>query len=155
MSRKTLPVFLLLAAASSQAEAPPLDRALTAARAALESCAAKEQQVAITIIDADGVTKLVLAADGATPRGVVSSGNKARTALAFAAPTSRLGEQVKSDAALAEKVAANAEFNVRAGGLLLVSAKGDQLGAVGVGGAHGSEKDEECAQVAAALLAKP
>ena len=149
MIRKSLPVFLLLAAPHAHAEPPTLDKALAAAHAAIEACVAKEQQVAITILGADGTVKVVLAADGASPRGVASSGNKALTALTFQAPTSQLGEQVKSDSALAEKVAANSNYNVRAGGLPLA------IGAVGVGGAHGSEKDEECAKVAAEILAKP
>jgi uncharacterized protein GlcG (DUF336 family) len=149
MIRQALPLILLFAAPLAQAEPPTLDRALAAAHAAIDACAGKEQQVAVTILGTDGTVKVVLAADGASPRGVASSGNKALTALTFQAPTSQLGEQAKTDSVLAEKIAANTNYNVRAGGLPL------PVGAVGVGGAHGSEKDEECAKVAAELLARP
>lgn len=126
------------------ARGPTLDLALEAARAALEHCVANGHNVAVGVVDAAGVRKVLLAADGASPRGVQSANNKAVTALTFKAPTSQLSEQVKSDKDFAEKVAANTEFNVRAGGVLLRSGN-EIIGAIGVGGARGSENDEACA----------
>jgi uncharacterized protein GlcG (DUF336 family) len=118
--------------------------ALTAAQKAIDTCKSLDQRVGVTLIDSAGVPKVVLATDGASPRGVSSSTNKALTALAFGAATSELGEKIKTDSALAEKVAANTSYNTRAGGVLL--RVGDAvIGAIGVGGAKGSEKDEACA----------
>jgi uncharacterized protein GlcG (DUF336 family) len=96
------------------------------------------------VVDSAGVLKVLLAADGASPRGVQSSTNKAVTALTFNAATSQLGEQSKVDKALADKIAANPNFNARAGGVLLKSGA-EVIGAIGVGGARGSENDEACA----------
>ena len=96
------------------------------------------------MIDSAGVTKVVLASDGVTPRGVASSASKAQTALAFHQATSQLSESVKSDKVLADKISANSNYNIRAGGVLL-TVHGEVIGAIGVGGAHGSEKDEACA----------
>jgi len=117
------------------ARGPSLKLALEAAQKALETCKGLDQKVGVTVVDSAGVLKVVLATDGASTRGVASSTNKALTALAFTAAT---------DTTLAEKVASNANYNTHAGGVLL-KAGDDVIGAIGVGGAKGSEKDEACA----------
>lgn len=130
--------------AAPPARAPSLELALEAARTAIETCAAKDQKIGVSVIDVAGVQKVVLASDGASSRGVASSTNKAVTALNFKAATSQLGEQSKTDKTLADAIAANASFNSRAGGILIKV--GDEIiGAIGVGGARGSEVDEACA----------
>jgi len=98
----------------------------------------------VSVIDSAGITKVLLASDGVTPRGVASSASKAQTALVFQQATSQLSELVKTDKALADRISANSNYNIRAGGVLL-TARGEIIGAIGVGGAHGSEKDEACA----------
>jgi uncharacterized protein GlcG (DUF336 family) len=126
------------------ARGPSLKLALEAAQKAIDTCKGLDQKIGVTVVDSAGVLKVVLATDGASTRGVASSTNKALTALAFTTATSELGEKIKTDSALAEKVAANANYNSRAGGVLL-KVGGDVIGAIGVGGAKGSEKDEACA----------
>ena len=126
------------------ARGPALKVALQAAQKALETCKGLDQKIGVTVVDSAGVLKVVLASDGASTRGVASSTNKALTALAFGTATSELGEKIKTDPALAQKVAANANYNSRAGGVLL-KAGAEVIGAIGVGGAKGSEKDEACA----------
>ena len=132
------------AAPTPAARGPALELAIEAARVAIDTCAALEQKVSVSVVDSAGVLKLLLATDGALPRGVASSTSKARTALAFKAATSRLGEQAKTDRELADKVAADTSYNIRAGGLPL-TVNSEIIGAIGVGGARGSEKDEACA----------
>jgi uncharacterized protein GlcG (DUF336 family) len=126
------------------ARGPSLKLALEAAQKAVETCKGLDQKIGVTVVDSAGVFKAVLAGDGASTRGVASSTNKALTALAFGAATSELGEKLKTDPALAQKVAANANYNTRAGGVVLKVGT-DVIGAIGVGGAKGSEKDEACA----------
>jgi uncharacterized protein GlcG (DUF336 family) len=126
------------------ARGPSLKLALEAAQKALDTCKGLDQKIGVTVVDSAGVLKVVLATDGASTRGVASSTNKALTALAFTSATSELGEKIKTDTALAEKVAANSNYNSRAGGVLL-KVGDDVIGAIGVGGAKGSEKDEACA----------
>ena len=124
------------------AKGPALDLAIEAARVAIETCAADGgQKIAVSVVDSAGVLKLLLAADGASPRGVASSTNKAVTALNFKTATSQVGEQAKTDKNLADKIAADATLNARPGGVLLKV--GDEiLGAIGVGG---GKTDEPCA----------
>ncbi|MGC3982836.1 MAG: heme-binding protein [Steroidobacteraceae bacterium] len=129
---------------SPAARSPSLDLALEAAKTAIETCAAKEQKIGVSVLDAAGVQRVVLASDGASSRGVASSTNKAVTALNFKAATSQLAEQSKTDKTLADAIAANTNFNSRAGGVL-IKVGNEIIGAMGVGGARGSEVDEACA----------
>lgn len=126
------------------ARGPSLDLALEAAKVAIETCTAREQKIGVTVVDSAGVQKVLLATDGASSRGVASSTNKALTALNFKAATSQLSEQIKTDKTLADAIAANTSFNSRAGGVL-IKVGNDIIGAIGVGGARGSEVDEACA----------
>lgn len=137
------------AAGGGQQPAPPargpsLELALEAAQATLADCTAKGHRIGVSVVDSAGVTKVVLAADGASSRGVQSSNNKAVTALTFKLTSAQVGEKIKTDTELAAKVAANTNFNARAGGVLL-QVNGETIGAIGVGGARGSENDEACA----------
>lgn len=123
---------------------PSLELALEAAQATLADCTAKGHRVGVSVVDSAGVLKVALAADGTSSRGVQSGNNKAVTALTFKLPSGQVGEQIETDADLAAKVAANPSFNSRAGGVLL-QVGGEVIGAIGVGGARGSENDEACA----------
>jgi uncharacterized protein GlcG (DUF336 family) len=133
------------------ARGPVLELALEAARTAIETCTAKQQKVSVSVVDSAGVLKALLATDGAHARGVASSTNKAVTALTFGSATSKLGEQAKTDKTLADKLAANPSFNARGGGLTIAVA-GTVIGAIGVGGARGSDVDEACAQAGLAQV---
>jgi uncharacterized protein GlcG (DUF336 family) len=133
------------------APGPSLELATLAARTALDACTAKGFAVSVSVVDAAGVLKVLLAQDGAHMRGVQSSTNKAVTARSWEDSTSRLGERVKYDAALAKTISANPAYNVRAGGVLL-KVKDRIVGAIGVGGAQGSENDEACALAGVAAI---
>lgn len=124
------------------ARGPALDLALEAAQIAIATCAADGgQKIAVSVVDSAGILKVLVAADGASPRGVNSSTNKALTALQFKRATSQAGEQAKTDKSLAEKIAADSSLNARPGGILIKV--GDEvIGALGVGG---GKTDEPCA----------
>lgn len=126
------------------APGPSLALASRAAQVALDACTAKGFNVGVTVVDSAGSLKALLAKDGTSARGVQSSTNKALTALAFKDSTSRLAERAKAEPNLASAIDASPNFNVRAGGVLL-KANDRIIGAVGVGGARGSENDEACA----------
>lgn len=135
--------------AQSQPPAPPargpsLLLALEAAQKAVEACSAIEQKVSVSVIDSGGVLKALIAADGASARGVQSSTNKAITALTFGTTSAKVAELAKTDSQINNKLTANPNFNTRAGGVL-ITVGSDVIGAIGVGGARGSEKDEACA----------
>jgi uncharacterized protein GlcG (DUF336 family) len=155
MRKLLLPLLLTLplsALAQTPAAPPPppapgpaLADALLAARTAIDACHDRQQNVSVAVVDSAGVHKLLLASDGAHQRGVASSTAKALTALAFKLPTSTLAERAKLDVALGARLAADASYNSRAGGLPIVK-DGVVIGAIGVGGARGSDNDEACAR---------
>jgi uncharacterized protein GlcG (DUF336 family) len=137
-------------AASARAPAPPparspeLTLALEAATTAIKTCTEKQQKIGVAVLDSAGVLKVLLSSDGASARGGASGTAKALTALQFKEATSVLQEKVKTDKALADQIAADTKFNGRAGAVLIKV--GDEvIGAIGVGGARGSNVDEECA----------
>ena len=134
------------------APGPSLEAALAAAQVAIQTCKGLDQKVGVTVLDSAGIPKVVLASDGASPRGVQSSTNKALTSLAFKSATSELEGKSKAEPEIATRLAANPIFNTHAGGLLITHGS-DVIGAIGVGGARGSEKDEACAKAALSKLA--
>jgi uncharacterized protein GlcG (DUF336 family) len=131
------------------ARGPELTVALEAAQTAIDNCRSQGFSVSASVVDSAGILKVLLAADGAAPRGVQSSTNKAVTAVTFKATTSQLGERAKTEKSLADTLAANSNYNVRAGGVLL-TVKGEIIGALGVGGGRPSEVDEACANAGVA-----
>lgn len=136
---------------SPPARGPALALAHEAAQSAIDACRAKGFDVSVSVVDSGGVLKALLAADGAHERGVNSSTAKARTSLAFREATSAIGKRAAGDAAFDAQVRANAAYNSRAGGLPIF-AGGQLIGAIGVGGARGSENDEACAQTGLAQV---
>jgi len=138
------------AASAPQTPAPPpargvpVELALEAAKLALDTCKSQDQKVGVSVLDSSGEVRLVLAADGAPYRGVQNSALKAKAALAFDLPSGEVAERAKTDPALAARLAANPGWLARAGAVP-VHVGGTLIGAIGVGGARGSEKDEACA----------
>lgn len=124
------------------AKGPSLELAIEAARVAIETCAADGgQKIGVSVVDSAGVLKVLLAADGTSPRGVTSGNSKAVTALTYKTNTSKLTEQIKTDKVLGDTIAANTVLNARPGGVLIKV--GDEIiGAIGVGGGR---TDEPCA----------
>jgi len=122
----------------------PIELALEAAKVALDTCKGLDQKVGVSVLDSSGEVRLVLVADGAAYRGVQNSALKAKAALAFEIPSGQVAERAKTDAAIAARLAANPTWLARAGAIP-VSVGGTLIGAIGVGGARGSEKDEACA----------
>jgi uncharacterized protein GlcG (DUF336 family) len=143
--------------ASAQQAAPPaaparaLDLALAveAAQTAIDACSKDGFKVGVAIVDAAGVLKAFLAADGAGKNAVESSQKKAAAVIAFKASNSDTMEKAKTDPALDAKIKADATLMVRPGGLLLMAGN-DIIGAFGLGGVPGpgggAVKDEACAQ---------
>lgn len=124
------------------AKGPSLELAIEAAQVAIETCAADGgQKIGVSVVDSTGVLKVLLAADGTSPRGVSSSTNKALTALQFKKSTSALTEQIKTDKTLADSIAAIPNYNTRPGGIL-IQVGSEVIGAIGVGG---GKTDEPCA----------
>src|SRR3954462_869061 len=118
--------------------------ALEAAQAALKNCRDNGYQVAVVVVDRFGQPQVLLrdryaglpAADIATA--------KAYTALSFRRSTSELAKMVR-DGQMDANLARMPRLVMLAGGLAIETG-GTLLGGIGVSGAPGGERDEECAK---------
>ena len=118
--------------------------ALEAAQAALKKCRDNGFQIAVVVVDRFGQPQVLLrdryaglpAADIATA--------KAYTALSFRRSTAELAKMVR-DGQMDAGLARMPRIAMLAGGLAIETG-GTLLGGIGVSGAPGGDKDEECAK---------
>jgi uncharacterized protein GlcG (DUF336 family) len=107
-------------------------------------CRADGFRVSATVVDRAGQLKALLRDDDAGPHTLESSRRKAFTAASFRSGTAQLGQLVAANPAAANLVEIP-EVLVLGGGLPIRSG-GEVIGAIGVGGAPGGDRDEICAQ---------
>jgi uncharacterized protein GlcG (DUF336 family) len=136
--------------------AVPLTLALEAATEAVRVCAQHGYLVTATAVDMDGVPQVVLRGDGATIHTRESSFDKAYSVVTlgpiFNFDTSgKLFDLVKTSPYAPRLATMN---NVMAlPGAVAFKTKNSIVGALGVGGAPGGDKDEVCAQAGVAKVA--
>jgi len=127
----------------------PLDLALEAATEAVRACEASGYRVTATVVDMAGTPKVVLRGDGATVHTGESSFRKAFTVVTlgpeFNFDTSGAFFAMQKSNPFASQLAT--VHNVMAlPGAVAFTSKGEMIGALGVGGAPGGDKDEVCAR---------
>lgn len=121
-----------------------VETALRAARTALDTCRARGMQVAVTVVDRDGLTQVALRDVLAPELALRISALKAATAASFAAPTSSLASTAGA--------LAHVPGVLFSAGAVPISAGGTLYGAIGVSGSHGGDVDEACAAAGAAAI---
>ena len=133
-----------------------LSLAMEAAMEAVAVCEKSGYRVAATVVDPSGVIKAVAKGDHAPPHTIDTSRGKAYAAVSLGdtfneSTTSAIVAKVSNGPAFGSIQRLAGVFLV-AGGVVIKS--GDAaVGAIGVGGAPGGEKDEVCAQAAVAKIA--
>ncbi|HEX7759365.1 MAG TPA: heme-binding protein [Caulobacteraceae bacterium] len=132
-------------AAESEPAGPlPARLAIRAAAAALAKCDADGLHVSVSIVDREGVTRVLLVDDGAGPVSITTSRRKAYTSAAFGISTGDLA-RMPPPPSNGPPLVIDPEILPLAGGLPI--RRGDAvIAAIGVGGADRSDKDEACAQ---------
>lgn len=123
----------------------PLELALAGASAALEACAADGYGVSVTVVDAGGVQKVHLRADGAGPHTIGSSAGKAYTAASMKRATLGLANFIAERPDLAGLRDMDSRILILGGGLP-IEIDGAVVGGIGVGGAPSGDIDEACGQ---------
>ena len=124
-------------------KAIPAAMAMTMAQTAIDTCKANGFAVSVTVVGRAGEILVQVRGDGAGPHTVENSFRKAYTSRTFRTSS---GEWTKN---LANNPTRGPQFltNVIAlAGALPVKAGDEVIGAVGVSGAPGGEKDEVCVQ---------
>jgi uncharacterized protein GlcG (DUF336 family) len=134
----------------------PLSLALDAATEAVRVCALEGYRVTATVVDMDGVVQVALRGDGATVHTGESSFEKAFTVVT-------LGPEFNFDASgdFFELVKTNpyaprlaqVRHVMALPGAVAFHANAAIVGALGVGGAPGGDKDEVCARAGVAKVA--
>jgi uncharacterized protein GlcG (DUF336 family) len=125
--------------------------ALTATRAALESCRKSGYQVAVAVVDRGGVPQVMLRdcfAGSHTPRTAI---DKAWTAASFKIATGALAQETQAGRPMSG--IRSLPRVVAAGGGVPIEAGGSLLGAIGVSGAPGGEADDACARAGIKAIA--
>ncbi|MBI3367392.1 MAG: heme-binding protein [Burkholderiales bacterium] len=127
-----------------------LTAAMELASAALERCRADGYKVSITVLNRHARTAVVLSDDGINPHTLENSLRKAYTAFTTRSPSVEMGKrpQPNLDGFMQLDKVTTIE-----GGLPIFAGK-ELVGAVGISGAPGGDKDSACAQVGIDKIAK-
>ncbi|CAN7442979.1 GlcG/HbpS family heme-binding protein [Devosia sp. LjRoot3] len=129
----------------------PLDLATTAARAALDACAAGGHNVSVAVVARDGATKVLLKADMSGPHTGSSAEGKAFTAAALGRNAGELADFIAANPQNDGLRDMDSRFVIQAGGLPIRI--GDALvGGIGVGGAPNGGLDADCARAGLAAI---
>jgi uncharacterized protein GlcG (DUF336 family) len=128
-----------------------LDLAQAIAQAALEKCRADGYHVSVTVVDRDGLVKAALRDDRTGPHTVVTSHRKAFTSATFRVASGDWAKRVLTEGAAAGL--RDTEGTIPLGGGLPIKVGDEVIGAIGVSGAPGGEKDEACSNAGIQKLA--
>ena len=120
-----------------------LAAALTVATTAADLCKSQGYTVSVTVVGRNGEVILQMRGDNAPPHTMENSFRKAYSARTFRVPSGELVQRVKDNPTAPFVHLSNV---VAAQGALPIKAGDDVVGAVGVSGAPGGEKDEVCAK---------
>jgi len=122
-----------------------LAMATTMAQTAIETCKGNGYNVSVNVLGRDGQVIIALRNDLAGAATMENSMKKAYTARTFRRPSGEFATSVKGNATAGALFLTNI---VAAQGALPIKVGDDTIGAIGVSGAPGGEKDEACAKAA-------
>jgi uncharacterized protein GlcG (DUF336 family) len=138
------------AALAAQADAQLIQRkdlslamAVTMATTAIETCKTNGYKVSATVVGRTGEVLVQLRGDDTGPHTVENSFRKAYTARTFRIPSGELAERLKQNPQLSLIHLTNV---IAAQGALPIKLGDEVIGALGVSGAPGGEKDEVCSK---------
>jgi uncharacterized protein GlcG (DUF336 family) len=117
--------------------------ALSIAQTALETCTKQGYHVSVHVLGRDGEVIVAVRGDDAPPHTMENSQKKAYTARTFRIPSGEFAQRVKDNPTTG---AVHLSGVVAAQGALPIKVGDEVIGAVGVSGAPGGDKDEACAK---------
>lgn len=117
--------------------------ALTIVQTALATCTANGHRVSVTIVGRNAEVIVQVRGDGTGPHTMENSMRKAYTSRTFRIPSGEMAKRYKENP---QNSAVFLSGVVAAQGALPIMVGDDTIGAVGVSGAPGGEKDEACAK---------
>lgn len=129
-----------------------LNAAMELATASLERCRADGFKVTITVLNRHARTAVVLSDDGVGPHTVENSMRKAYTAFTTRAPTLDIAKRTPPN--LAGFLLLERTTSIEGGLPIFAGAAKELVGAVGISGAPGGEKDAACGQAGIDKIAR-
>ena len=117
--------------------------ALTIAQTAIATCTANGYRVSATVVGRNGEVLVQIRGDGTGPHTMENSFKKAYTSRTFRIPSGEFVQRVKDNPTIG---AVHLSGIIAAQGALPIKVGDDVIGAVGVSGAPGGEKDEACSK---------
>jgi uncharacterized protein GlcG (DUF336 family) len=118
---------------------------VTMAQTALETCKASGYRVSITVLGHAGEVLIQLRGDGASPHTMENSQRKAYTSRTFRVPSAEWAENLAKNPLRPSQFLTGV---IALAGGLPIKVGDEVIGAIGVSGAPGGEKDEVCAKAA-------
>ena len=119
--------------------------AFTMAQTAMSVCNTNGYKVSVTVVGRNGEILLQARGDGTGPHTMENSMRKAYTSRTFRIPSGEFVDRVKANPTTGAVFLANI---AAAQGALPIKVGDDVIGAIGVSGAPGGEKDEVCSKAA-------
>src|SRR6202453_4983111 len=116
--------------------------AITIAQTAIESCKANGYAVSATVVGRNGEIIVQVRGDNTPPHTMENSFRKAYTARTLRAPSGALVERIKTDPVIGNIL--HLTNIIALPGALPIKVGEETIGAAGVSGAPGGEKDEAC-----------
>jgi len=117
--------------------------ALTIAQTALETCSKQGYHVSVHVLGNNGEVLVAVRGDGAPPHTMENSQRKAYTSRTFRIPSGEFVQRVKDNPTTG---AVHLTGIIAAQGALPIKVGDEIIGAIGVSGAPGGEKDEACSK---------
>ncbi len=121
-----------------------LQLARVIADGAIDACKKDKYDISVVILDRTGAVRLAMRADSAAPHNFDLARRKAYTARTFRRASADWAKRMIDDPGLSGQKSL-AEV-IPLGGGLPINAGEDTIGAIGVSGAPGQDKDEACAK---------
>jgi uncharacterized protein GlcG (DUF336 family) len=119
--------------------------AVTIAQTAMATCNANGYRVSATVVGRNGEVLAQIRGDGTGPHTMENSFKKAFTSRTFRIPSGEMEERLKQNPQMGAQFLTG--FTT-ARGALPIKVGDDVIGAAGVSGAPGGEKDEACVKAA-------
>jgi len=117
--------------------------ALTIATTAIETCKTNGYRVSAAVVGRQGEIIVHLRGDDTGPHTIENSFKKAYTARTFRTPSGEFAERIKNNPTSGAVHLTNI---VAAQGALPIKIGDETIGAIGISGAPGGDKDEVCAK---------
>ena len=124
-------------------KAIPAAMAITIAQTAIDTCKTNGFAVSVSVVGRSGELILQVRGDGTGPHTVENSFRKAYTSRTFRIPSGEMTKRLKDNPTLGTVHLSNI---IALAGALQIKIGEETIGAIGVSGAPGGEKDEVCAQ---------